>query len=494
VAQIKAFEDTWHWDKKAEATYLQIVENTSQKVADLIGALRSSLGSNDMMAYLVMMAIRLVELHGVLKPTGSIYLHCDPTANHYIKMLMDSVFDPRNFRNEIIWQRTPAKALTSRQLPNNHDVIFCYQKSDNATWNADEMFQPYDLSNLDEKTARKYCHRDSGGRFYRLDNLINPNPNRPHLTYEFLGVTKVWRWTKERMQAAYEGGLIVQSKPGAVPQLKRYLDEQRGKPFGDVWTDIPPINSQAQERLGYPTQKPEALLERIIKASSNEGDLVLDPFCGCGTTITVAEKLKRKWIGIDITHLAISLMKHRLKNTFGDIGYEVIGEPVDLKGAEALKEEDPYQFQWWALGFVGARPAESEKKRGADKGIDGYIYFHDNPRKLETKKIILQVKSGHVHVSHIRELIGVVNKQNAQIGVFITLENPTSHMKIEAVSEGYYISPLGHKYPKIQILTIEELLEGKKIVRPLDATGIDVTFKKAKRHKKKREQKKLFSS
>jgi adenine specific DNA methylase Mod len=251
-----------------------------------------------MIAYLAMMAPRLVELHRVLKTTGSIYLHCDPTASHYLKTLMDATFGPVNFRNEIIWQRTLAKALASRALPNNHDVILCYQKTPAAFYNASAMYQPYDEANLDPKTASKYSHRDTSGRRYQLDNLINPNPDRPNLTYEFLGVTRVWRWTKDRMQAAYDSGLVVQTAPGRVPRLKRYLDEQRGRPLSDVWTDIPPINSMAQERLGYPTQKPEALLVRILDASSNEGALVLDPFCGCGTTITAAQRLKRRWIGI----------------------------------------------------------------------------------------------------------------------------------------------------------------------------------------------------
>jgi len=238
-----------------------------------------------MMAYLAMMAPRLVELRRVLKETGCVFLHCDPAASHYLKLLMDAVFGADNFRNEIIWQRTLSKGLTTRALPDNHDVILSYQKTDKGMWHPDVMCQPYDLDDLDAKTLQKYSQKDSAGRRYQLTSLLNPNPDRPNLTYEFLGITRVWRWTKDRMQAAYDAGLIVQPRPGAVPRFKRYLDEQRGKPLGDVWTDIPPLNSQAIERLGYPTQKPEALLERIIAGSSSEGDTVLDPFCGCGTTI-----------------------------------------------------------------------------------------------------------------------------------------------------------------------------------------------------------------
>jgi DNA modification methylase len=447
-------------------------------VSQALQGLYQLLGSSNMIAYLAMMAPRLVELHRVLKTTGSIYLHCDPTASHYLKTLMDATFGPVNFRNEIIWQRTLAKALASRALPNNHDVILCYQKTPAAFYNASAMYQPYDEANLDPKTASKYSHRDTSGRRYQLDNLINPNPDRPNLTYEFLGVTRVWRWTKDRMQAAYDSGLVVQTAPGRVPRLKRYLDEQRGRPLSDVWTDIPPINSMAQERLGYPTQKPEALLVRILDASSNEGALVLDPFCGCGTTITAAQRLKRRWIGIDITHLAITLIKHRLRDAFGDQAtYQVIGEPVSLPDASSLAEQDPYQFQWWALGLVGARPVE--QKRGSDKGIDGRLYFHDEPEGGKTKQVVLSVKAGHTSVAHIHELRGVMEREQAAIGVLLTMQEPTQPMRSDAATAGFYDSPgWNTRHPRLQILTVAELLEGKDIDMP--AVGQQrATFKKA---------------
>jgi site-specific DNA-methyltransferase (adenine-specific) len=394
---------------------------------------------------------------------------------------MDATFGPVNFRNEIIWQRALAKGLASRALPNNHDVILSYQKTPAAFYNASELYQPYDEANLDPKTAGKYRHRDESGRRYRLDNLINPNPDRPNLTYEFLGITRVWRWTKQRMQQAYDAGLIVQSAPGRVPQFKRYLDEQRGRPLSDVWTDIPPINPMAQERLGYPTQKPEALVERIIKASSDEGHVVLDPFCGCGTAIVVAQRLHRSWIGIDITHLAITLIKHRLHDAFGgEATYEVVGEPVSLPDAKALAEQDPFQFQWWALGLVGARPVE--QKKGSDKGIDGRLYFHDEAN-VETKQVILSVKAGHTSVAHIHELRGVMEREQAQIGVLITMHQPSQPMSGEAASAGFYKSPgWGTTHPRLQILTVEELLEGKKIDMP--AVGQHrATFKQAPKAK-----------
>lgn len=341
-AQIRAFKDTWRWDTAAVKAYRELTGKdaeglgVSPRLVTLAESLRAVLGDSDMMAYIAMMSLRLVELRRVLKSTGTLYLHCDPSASHYLKLVLDAVFRAENFRNEIIWQRTASKGLMTRRLPSNHDTILVYQKGDAPTWNPDTMFVPYDHGDLDEKTDEKYSLIDDDGRRYQLTSLINPNPDRPNLTYEFLGVTRVWRWEKSRMLEAYERGEVVQTSPGSVPRQKRYLDEQRGKPIGDVWTDIAPVNARADERLGYPTQKPVALLERILKASSNEGDVVLDPFCGCGTTIDAAQRLKRKWIGIDITHLAIALIRNRLNTSFPGIKYEVRGELVDLAGALTL--------------------------------------------------------------------------------------------------------------------------------------------------------------
>ncbi|MGC1376186.1 MAG: DNA methyltransferase [Anaerolineales bacterium] len=487
-AQIMAFADTWNWDESASFTYQDLVENAPVNAAKMISAMHGFIGPNPLMAYLVMMTARLIELRRVLKPTGSIYLHCDPTASHYLKIVLDTILGTENFRNEIIWQRTLAKALTSRNLPNNHDVILCYQKTIDAIYNSDVMFQPYDIYNLDEKTKGKYSHSDPDGRLYQLDNLINPNPDRPNLTYEFLGVTKVWRWTQERMQAAYEAGLVIQPSPGSVPRYKRYLDEQRGKPIGDIWSDIPPLNSQAQERLGYPTQKPLALLERIIQASSNEGDVVLDPFCGCGTAVVAAQKLNRKWIGIDITHLSIALMKFRLLNSFDTKAgkdYQVIGEPQDLASAKQLAQDNRYQFQFWALSLIDAKPLGGEEgskqgKKGADKGIDGVIAFLDDA-KSNMKSALVQVKSGHVSSSQIRDLVGTVQREDAALGIFITLEPATKDMNEEAFSAGWYTSELWQKkYPRIQILTIDQLLDGAEVQMPPSQRG----YKKAERIKR----------
>jgi site-specific DNA-methyltransferase (adenine-specific) len=476
-AQFHAFTDTWSWADAAD-TYHQFIDNCSNvAVVELMEALHSFLKHSPMMAYLAMMAPRLVELHRVLKPTGSLYLHCDPTASAYLRTILDNLFGAENLRNEIVWQRTPSKGLMSRRLARNHDLILSYQKSDAATWKEDAIFQPYDLDALDEKTKAKYSHRDADGRLYQLDNLINPNPNRPNLTYQFLGVTKVWRWTKERMQKAYEEGLVIQPKAGAVPRFKRYLDEQRGKPLGDVWTDIAPINSQAQERLGFPTQKPQALLERIISASSNPGDVVLDPFCGCGTTIHAAQKLDRQWIGIDITYLAINLIKRRLKDAFGEeIEFEEKGQPTDFASAKRLAELDKFQFQHWALSLIGARPLKEGEGKGADRGVDGLLYFYETERKdtpgrvkeeplpksepVHREKIIVQVKGGGVNRGDVATLLGDVENQKAAGGVLITLEKPSKQMRTEAADAGRYTSKLWHDkdYPRIQILTVEGLL------------------------------------
>jgi site-specific DNA-methyltransferase (adenine-specific) len=478
-AQIVAFGDTWHWGPSAAKAYYELVTHGTERVARTIGALHDLLGENQMMAYLVMMAIRLVEMHRVLKNTGGIYLHCDPTASHYLKIVMDAIFDVENFRNEITWKRTAAKGLATRRLPTNHDLILFYQKSDQVVWNLDATFLAYDKENLDPKTAGKYTQRDADGRLYQLSDLTNPNPNRPNLTYEFLGVTKVWRWTKERMQKAYEKGLIVQPRAGSLPRYKRYLDEQRGKPLGDVWADIAPLNSQAKERLGYPTQKPLALLERIIQLSSNPGGIVLDPFCGCGTAIAAAQKLGRKWIGIDVTILSITLQQYRLRDMFAlypKKNYAVVGEPTTLSEARALAKNDEiegtWQFQAWGLSKVQAKPlgdlvGSRNIKKGKDRGVDGIINFIDD-NSGKRKEALVQVKSGkNIQSKDIRDLRGAMARRESSIGVFITLEEPTRDMIAEAISAGFYDSPgWGRQYPKIQILTIEQLLEGTEVKMP----------------------------
>ncbi len=388
AAQIKAFEDTWQWDQAAAYDYQKTVE-AGGSVSQVMQAFRTFLGENDVLAYLAMMAPRLLELRRVLKPTGSIYLHCDPTASHYLKILMDAIFGPERFRNEIIWKRTSGRKGVT-QYGRVHDVILFYTKTNSATWNRPSTPQT-------AATARGHdLLRDPDGEVYRLSDLTGAGirhgeTGKPWRGLEVTPKGRHWAYLHADMERFDREGRLHWQRTG-FPRLKIPLDELPGVSVHDVWTDIDPINAAAGERLSYPTQKPEALLERIIAASSNEGGVVLDPFCGCGTAIAVAQRLKRQWIGIDITHLAVALMKHRLAGTFQDtVQYKVIGEPTTVEDAEQLARDDPYQFQWWALGLVGARPMEG--KKGADKGIDGRLYFHEGIVS-ETKQVILSVKAG----------------------------------------------------------------------------------------------------
>ncbi len=483
-AQITAFEDSWHWGEQAEREYREILSQSNTEVAEMVRALRSFLGENDMMAYLVMMANRLIELHRVLKDTGSLYLHCDPTASHYLKIVLDGVFGKENYRNEIIWRRSHPKGQAFTRFANNHDVILGYAKDTSKTkWNP--SYKAYDP----ERVKKQYSLKDENGRYYQLTSLLNPNPDRPNLTYEFKGVTKVWRWTRDRMMEEDRKGNIIVPRGGkGIPRYKRFLDEQEGIPVDDVWNDIELVSGN--ESIGYPTQKPLILLERIIQASSNEGDVVLDPFCGCGTAVHGAEKLNRKWIGIDITHLAISLIEKRLRDAFPTIEFDVEGTPKDLDGARNLAERDKYQFQWWACSLVGAQPYQG-KKKGSDGGIDGLIFFHDDTG--DAKKIVVSVKGGeNVSVSMVRDLAHVVEREKAEMGLFVTLAAPTDPMRKEAIKEGFYESPGNTPVPKVQILTIEGLLNKTERPEYKDYSLGAATFKKASKSKKQTGQEGMF--
>jgi len=503
ASQIQAFTDTWTWNQESESIFAEIV-TAGGRVADCLQAFRTFLGECDMLAYLVMMAPRLVELRRVMKPTASIYLHCDPTASHYLKMLMDAVFGPRNFRNEIVWKRVHTVkgnfGQGSKFFGANTDTLLFYSKSDEQKFNP--IFTEYSADYL-----QKFYHfTEANGRRYRLISMIGPGgAAKGNPQYEFMGVTRYWRYSRERMQQLYEAGLIVQTKPGTVPQRKLYLDVGRGVSVQSLWDDIQALSASSAERLGYPTQKPVALLDRIIRSSCPEGGVVLDPFCGCGTTIAAAQALGRPWIGIDITHLAITLIKQRLKDSFGiehavratpsgkgetvkaaeapaEYGgatkrsFHVVGEPTSVPDAAALAASDPYQFQWWALGLVGARPVE--QKKGADKGIDGRIIFQGE-KTGSFESVILSVKAGKTGSAHVRDLKGVLEREKAAIGVLISMHESTSAMKTEAVTAGFYESAFwGRKYPKIQLLTVEELLTGKKVDMP-PIRQVGATFKKA---------------
>ena len=517
AAQIHAFDDTWHWNIESERAYREVVQHGPKKLADLLQAMRSFLGQNDMMAYLTMMAQRMVELHRVLKPTGSIYLHCDPTASHYLKLLMDAVFGAANFKTEITWKRTSAHSDTKqgrRQHGRIHDILLFYTKSDDWQWSP--LYTPYERDYVDEF----YRHSEpKTGRRYSSDNLTAAKPGgdtsydwrikrlgdgewtadltgeweAPIEGWEYKGVGpyrgRYWAFSQDNMREFAKEGRLVYSK-GGTPRYKRYLDEMPGVPLQDVWTDIPPIGSRALERLGYPTQKPEALLERIIQASSNEGDVVIDPFCGCGTAVAVAERLGRRWTGIDVTHLAISLMKSRLHDTFGTqlSEYDVVGVPQDIASAKALAEESEhdgrYQFEYWALGLVDARPGNS-RRRGADAGVDGYINFFDD-ESGKAKTVLVQVKSGHVQRNVIATLKGDMEREQAEMGLLVTLEPPTGPMRQEADAAGFYVPEHfpDRQFPRVQMATIEELLNGNGPDVPRLGLADAPTFRRAARHRR----------
>lgn len=486
-AQITAFEDSWHWGEQAESEFHELLHQPNTDVAEMMKALRTFLGENDMMAYLTMMANRLLELHRVLKPTGSLYLHCDPTASHYLKVVLDGVFGKVLFRNEIIWVRTSSHGNVGRAYGDCTDSIFYYTKNNEFTWN--QVYVAYS----DKHLSTKFASVDEDGRRYTTSDLRNPGV-RPNLHYPFKASNNVtyqphpngWAVSREIMQKYdAEKRLYFPKDPNGRLRLKRYLDETKGEKVQNLWDDIPPINSQAQERLGYPTQKPLALLERIISASSNEGDVVLDPFCGCGTAVHAAEKLKRKWIGIDITCLAIGLIEKRLKDAFGkDLKFEVHGTPTDFESASDLAARDKYQFQWWAVTLVDAQPYQG-KKKGADGGIDGIKFFYDY-NDTEARKIVISVKGGGLKADDVRALMAVREKNNADIAFLISLNEPTAKMKADASSAGFYEwnGVKNKKSPRVQLLTIEGLLAGTQNADHPDYQP-NVNYKKAKREKGK---------
>lgn len=410
------------------------------------------------MAYLVNMAPRLVELHRVLKRTGSLYLHCDQTMSHYLKVLLDAIFGAQFFRSEITWLRTTTHNDAKRWSP-NADIILYYGKSAAVTWNP--VYVPHSEAYL----ASKYRNDDGDGRGpYRLDNITSPNP-RPNLTYEWKGhqpPPNGWRYSREKMaELDADGRIWYPDSKDKRPQLRRYLAEQEGTVVGNVWTDIPPINSQAAERLGYPTQKPLALLERIVAASSNPGDVVLDPFCGCGTAVDAAQSLGRQWAGIDITFIAVDLIEKRLQDRYPGIRgtYETFGIPRDMGAAQALFDRSPFDFERWAVSRINAQPNE---RQVGDKGVDGVARFYLD--KKTTGRVLVSVKGGaNIGPQFVRDLIGTVQTQQAQLGVLITMATPTRGV-LDAVDHGgTYTWPVnGQTFPRVQVITVADLLAGKR--------------------------------
>lgn len=482
TAQVEAFLDAWSWGESAEAAFERVIEGGGS-VARIMTALRQSMGHSDMMAYLVMMACRLSELHRVLKPTGTLFLHCDPAASHYLKVLLDATFGPERFTNEIVWERTTPKGLAFSRFASNHDVILMYRKGDRFCWNA--QYAPYS----EEYLKRYNLIDEQSGRRFQATSLINPNPDRPNLTYEFAGHRKVWRWTKDRMKAAADAGLIHFPPSGGVPREKRFLDKQEGVPISSVWTDISPVNARAQERIGYPTQKPLALMRRVIGAATNKGDLVLDPFCGCGTTVHAAEEMGRDWIGIDITHHAITVIEDRLQKSFPKIKIPVEGRPLDLAGARELARRDKYQFQWWANWLFGV--SSYRTKKGPDKGIDGEIYFKNGPRGVG--RIIISAKGEKkTGVIAVRELASVLEDQKAELGVLVTLSDPTPDMIARAASAGFVTTAHG-KFPRIQLAPISSIFDNRKPSLPVHAPIDELRAPRQRRIKKKNENQMSFT-
>lgn len=482
-SQIEAFEDTWHWNVTAERAYAEVLQSGNSDAANMLAAMRSFLGTNDMMAYLAMMAVRLIELHRVLKPTGSLYLHCDPTASHYLKLLLDAVFGPTNYRSEIIWRRTNARGTTGR-WPRLHDVVLFYSKS--------EAFVFHSLKVKADKAKLPHTLiTGADGQKYQTFELTAPgatkdgDSGKPWRGFDPGKYGRHWANSASVLDGWDNDGLIHWPKEGGFPRRRAeepFDPDSREVVLGSVWTDIDRLNQTAKERLGYPTQKPLALLERILAASSNEGDVVLDPFCGCGTTVHAAQKMGRRWIGIDVTHLAVGLIQRRLRDAFPLAEFQVLGTPRDLDAAKALAEADKHQFQLWALSMIDNAVPYKGGRKGADGGVDGYVYFQvpsadGAGSKTVTGKAIVSIKGGGVSDPQVKDLITTIDHEGAQMGLFVTLLPPTKPMIARAAAAGFYEAG-GRIYPKVQILTIEQLFDGKRPEMPwLDPS----VFKKAKR-------------
>lgn len=503
VAQIHAFTDFWHWDNVAEHTYLELQEDP--KYTSMLQFLHAFLGRNDMMAYLVMMTARLRELHRVLKNSGSLFLHCDSTASHYLKLLLDLIFDFKNFKNEIIWRRTGSHNKINRCAP-IHDSILFYSKSDNYKWKYPK--RPYMKGHIDEY----FIKDEKGYRTNYYGNVLTGSglrggfSGKPWRGFDPSAKGRHWAIpkavideieedltdlnTQQKLDRLFELGYVKIYPDQAWPIYERYLKDNDGQPLSDIWAfqpytketvfgteegideDTRWLSTKDKERLGYPTQKPVGLLKRIISSCTDKNDIVLDPFCGCGTTVMAAHELERKWIGIDITHLAISLIRSRFReiNVLSGKNFDVMGEPADFESAVALAKADKFQFEWWALSLIEARPAKTPDKnkdwqgqKGSDKGADGWLTFKEADNE-NLKRIVVQVKGGeNIGAKDIRDLIGTVNNEKVAMGILITLYEPTQPMKQAAFEANHYQSPTwGHKYQKIQILTISELLDGKK--------------------------------
>ena len=476
-AQILAFEDTWSWTAESEAT-LDYLATT--RIGSVVLGLQQAVGKNDLFAYVVAMATRLLELHRVLKKSGSVYVHCDPTASHYLKIVLDAVFGPKNYKNEITWKRATSGQKGAQHAPKkfgrNRDTILFYAKDAKQA-----KFNPVRKPLTEEQRNKKFSKKDPDGRRWMDDSAhIWSTPGmgaRPNLCYTWNGFTNPhpsgWRLSREKMDKEYQkGNFEIVKKPDGSKKLIRkvYEDDYAGENMGDFWDDILP--AQGGERVGYPTQKPEALLERIIKASSDEDDTVLDPFCGCGTTVMEAERLNRSWVGIDITHLAVSLIAKRLSDKF-KIKPDIRGIPKSLESAKMLAEQNKFQFETWAVSMIPN--VHPNQKQTGDKGVDGsgQIRVQGPGGRIKHETVIASVKGGrNLQPSMIRDLIGTMGDR-AAFGIFICLEKPSAGMYKAAARAGVYHTEYG-TYPKVQIYTVEEYFAGirPKIMSILDTTRV----------------------
>lgn len=489
AAQDEAFTDTWTWGEESEGAYRALVMGSNAPLATATQALRTMLGETPMMAYLVAMAIRFVEIHRVLKPTGSFYLHCDTTASHYLKVLLDTVFGPTNFRNEIVWKRTNAHNDPKR-FGRIHDVILYYAKNSRQVYFAPQ-YVGYDPSYIQSE-----FRQDADGRWYKCEDLTAPGHGGASGRFEFHGRTpgasRMWRMKETEMERLWGEGRI-RTDANGVPLLRGqvvYLDEKKGMTVQDWWDDVLRIGNTSGERLGYPTQKPLALLERIIAASSREGDVVLDPFCGCGTTVHAAHKLGRHWVGIDVTAVAIAVIKTRLETAFDDLKgkVQVEGFPQDYESARQLFEIDPHRFQVWANTLIDAYPLT---KKGADAGIDGWLNFLDLDDKAH--RAVVQVKGGKLTLSQVRDFCHVVTREKATLGFLVCLGEPTGPMRQEAIKEGFWTDAGDRTWPKVQILPVAELLAGTVRARYPAQDKVSMLGYKAGKAQKRGQQQEMFA-
>ena len=498
-AQAQAFIDTWEWDNYADDGFQQIMGNTNNVFAkqsiELLSGLSKVIGKGSLLAYLVHMTLRIAEIYRVLKPTGCFYLHCDPTASHYLKLIIDSIFVSQggDYLNEITWKRNFTKKGSQYKMhrfANNCDIIFFYSKSGKY------FFETPKTKLVDKNEIEKlYDKVDDKNKRFKSEPIELPSMMaRENLRYEYKGYLPAYGWmmNKEKLEDLDSKGKLYFTKNGK-PRRKNFMEDYSGTEADNLWIDLLPLGQKQSEAMGYPTQKPEALLERIITASSQDGDTVLDAYCGCGTTVSVATNLKRKWIGIDITYQSISLILKRLEETFSkDVAdsIELNGVPKDLASAIALahKKDDRTrkEFEKWAVLTYSNNKAMINEKKGADHGIDGMAFMMEGAETF--KDILFSVKSGHPNLSQFRDFLHVVKRDNAAIGIFITLEDPTREMISEAIKIGKYTNPLTEQtYEKVSIVTIEEILAGERLNVP---TSIQI-LKKAEVTKNKN-QHKLF--